>query len=490
MGEVEKEAACLLQAVSEALAPVRSRKTRENPLRILVALSGGLDSHVLLYALQAVAEKENLELFAAHVNHGLRAASASEERFVIEVCRRYEIPLEVRKLNGPAEGENLEAWGREQRYVFFDELLRSLNADLIATAHNLNDQAETMMLRVLNGRLLSDARSIYPACDKRSVIRPLLKVNRKKIEDYARLHRLSAVIDASNFDRRFVRNRLRWDLLPKIEKEYNPAVIDTLALEAERLACDEDFLWERAAVLHQEFRKSISKEQLGEIPISLAWRLLSLTAADCAGASARLGYLTFMRAYNFFLSPSIGKGIDIGNGIAAVISDDGECSFALASEYADSSRLEPDELSVPGQIQRQYDDGSAVEIAAEILSVKQADIGPLITTLKLENTDPYTEAAAYFDADVLSQTTLVVRERSDGDYMEVWQRGGRKLKKLFQEKQLVLTLRDRIPIVESEGRILWVPGIARDKIAPVTEASRSLIKLRYRREGVPDKIAE
>jgi len=209
--------------------------------RLVAGLSGGIDSVVMLDVLRRAATKIGYELVALHVNHQINPAAAKWARFCREYCRRLDIPLTVVKVTVPREA-SLEAAARKARYAAF----AALPADFIVLAHNLDDQAETMLLQLLRGAgvkglsAMPELRAGHQESGRENnasesgagrnpaILRPLLDIPRSEIEVYARSRQLKWVEDDSNADIRFDRNFLRHRLLPVVAERY-PAYRKTLA---------------------------------------------------------------------------------------------------------------------------------------------------------------------------------------------------------------------------------------------------------------------
>lgn len=204
---------------------------------VVVAVSGGPDSVALLHALSSLRNAADGPLVVAHLNHQLRGAeSDDDEAFVRElaaargvavVCHRLDMAALVR-----AEGGNLEALARRERYRWLAEVAREQGLRFVVTGHTASDQAETVLHRVLRGTGLEGLRGIAPRrrlTDGVELVRPLLEVTRREVLDYLTEVGQPARQDASNEDRRFTRNRIRHELLPLLAREYNPRVEEVLA---------------------------------------------------------------------------------------------------------------------------------------------------------------------------------------------------------------------------------------------------------------------
>ena len=223
--------------------------------RVFVAVSGGADSVALLRSVH----RANLEprealgvgISAAHVHHGIRGKEADDDlSFVEELCASLDVPLEVQHVDVPgrvaATGETTEEAARELRYEWFRSLIGSRRADAVLTAHTLDDQTETVLLKFLRGAWTAGLAGIYPSVEVRPVgghagkiLRPLLRVRRSEIETYLRSVGQMWREDSSNSDTAFTRNRVRHDLLPLL-RDFNPNLDQALANLATLARAEED----------------------------------------------------------------------------------------------------------------------------------------------------------------------------------------------------------------------------------------------------------
>ncbi len=220
--------------------------------RILVALSGGADSVVLLDLLLQAAETLQFEVRAAHMDHGMRAESSRDVEFVQDFCVQRKVPLRVGRRDIPglaaARRQGLEEVARDERRAFLQESARLADCHLIALGHHRDDQAETFLLRLLRGSGLSGLAGMRLRFDP--FIRPLLPFSRSQILHHLAARRLPHVEDLSNADTTFTRNRLRHDLLPHL-REFNPRIDEHLARLSRRIALEEEY-WDLQVAMHLE----------------------------------------------------------------------------------------------------------------------------------------------------------------------------------------------------------------------------------------------
>lgn len=208
--------------------------------KILVGVSGGPDSACLLDVLAFLGKKYDWQLHIAHVNYGLRGEdSDADEIFVRNLSERYGIPCSILKPK-ISQTSNLEEYFRDIRYRFFEETRLKHGFDLIAVAHTLDDQAETLLMRLIRGSGLSGLRAMQPKVG--TVIRPLIETTRKDVLAYLEEKELTYRIDSSNTDERFFRNKIRHQLIPYLRKEFNPSIKEVLANTAKIIGEDYDTL--------------------------------------------------------------------------------------------------------------------------------------------------------------------------------------------------------------------------------------------------------
>lgn len=198
--------------------------------KVLAAVSGGPDSIAMLHILKKLAAELEIQIAAVHVNHKLREEADEEEAFVSRICNNWSLTLYTRSINikkaAAEEGKSIEEAARNYRYSYFQELRRKVNADCIATAHHQDDNAESVLLHLLRGAGIKGLRGIMPV--NNYLVRPLLNVSKEEIMDYVAANGLPYRIDKSNYDTKFLRNRIRHELIPYLQAEFNPRIVENL----------------------------------------------------------------------------------------------------------------------------------------------------------------------------------------------------------------------------------------------------------------------
>ena len=217
-----------MDLIQKFIAYVQKHGILSKGEKVLVAVSGGIDSVVLLHLLRQIQPLWQLTLSVAHLNHGLRGPSADhDEAFVKELTDGLRLPFYSKKEDVKAYVKkhrlSLEEGARDVRFAFLMHLLKTLKYDKLALGHHANDQAETILMNIIRGSGLRGCQGMRPV--RGSIIRPLLFAMKDEIESYAEQHKITYVVDESNMDRRFLRNRIRWDVLPALEKAVGAHVI-------------------------------------------------------------------------------------------------------------------------------------------------------------------------------------------------------------------------------------------------------------------------
>lgn len=238
--------------------------------RVIVGVSGGPDSVVLLYVLNALRYELGITLHAAHLNHRLRKDARLDQRFVEKLCERWKLQLTARSLKKSDFKKNgsQEAIARDYRFQFFMDLAKKENAQAIALGHTQDDLAETVLMRVIRGAGLMGMRGILP---RRQIngfrfIRPLLDIPRSEIERFLKKEKLPFRLDSSNRDLKFFRNKIRRELIPYLKRRHNPKIKEGLAHLANVLAGDYEYL-------EGQSKKILTKLLESQSPVAIKLKL-------------------------------------------------------------------------------------------------------------------------------------------------------------------------------------------------------------------------
>ena len=197
--------------------------------KVVIGVSGGPDSMTLLNILNNLKEKLGIEIYVAHINHMIREEADEETEYVKEFCEKIEVSFFFKRIDVESEAEKLkigtEEAGRNIRYEFFNEVAEKVGANKIATAHNSNDNAETVLMNIIRGSSISGLKGIEKIRDGK-YIRPIIECNRDEIEEYCKINNLNPRYDKTNLENIYTRNKIRNMLIPFIKKEFNPNIIE------------------------------------------------------------------------------------------------------------------------------------------------------------------------------------------------------------------------------------------------------------------------
>lgn len=225
--------------------------------KIVIGVSGGPDSMCLLHILNGLKEKLNFEIVVAHINHMIRKEAEEETQYVKNFCDKLGIKCYIKRIDvidkSNKEKIGTEEAGRKARYDFFEEVLNIVNANKIATAHNENDNAETVLMNIFRGAGTSGLKGIEPIRDNK-YIRPIIECERSEIEEYCRVNKLQPKIDKTNLENVYTRNKIRNVLIPEIKKEFNPNIIESLNKLSILARQENNFI--------QEYAKNIMENEL------------------------------------------------------------------------------------------------------------------------------------------------------------------------------------------------------------------------------------
>ena len=215
----------------EILKTIKTYNLINKKDKIVIGVSGGPDSICLLHVLNSLKQELEIEICVAHINHMIRKVADSETEYVRKFCNDLGIECFIKKVDiiklAKEEKKGTEETGRKVRYDFFDEVLKKTNSNKIATAHNSNDKAETVILNILRGSGISGLKGIEPIRDNK-YIRPLIETDRIEIEKYCNKNNLNPKYDESNNENIYNRNKIRNEVIPYIKREFNQNIIKTI----------------------------------------------------------------------------------------------------------------------------------------------------------------------------------------------------------------------------------------------------------------------
>jgi tRNA(Ile)-lysidine synthase len=467
---------------------IRRHKLLNPGDRVGVAVSGGADSVALLRLLLELRTELGVVLSVVHFNHKLRGTQADDdEQFVADLASQNK--LEFRSESGDVRAysaENrlsVETAAREMRYEYFRRLLLERRANRVATAHTVDDQAETVLLRVVRGAGTRGLAGIYPqlsvvssrfsvgdqalvgggqqACG--SIVRPLLGVRRKQLEAYLSAQGQSWREDSSNRDLRHARNRVRHGILPRLERNLNPAVRETLAETAEIARAEEEYwngevgriLEASAGRWGREAGAKVDLENFVGLPLALQRRLVR-AAAETFGL--RLEFRHVEEMIELISNGSPGQAV-LPDGWMASIDKD-ELKFEPAPRISESIPDYQYLLPVPGKV-AVAETGTLFE--AVLISAEKSEPCNPENLLDLEAT----------------AGELTVRNWRPGDrFWPAHTKAPKKIKELLQEKHVTGEERKLWPVIVSGDEIVWVRGFPTPARLQPRQAAKNAMAIR------------
>jgi tRNA(Ile)-lysidine synthase len=458
---------------ARALRTIRKHDLFPPGARVLVALSGGADSVALLHILRVLERRGALRVAGiGHLNHGLRGAeSDGDERFCRDLAAREALPVEVGYADiaqlARSSGRSIEDAARAARYAFLLSAADRLGAEVVAVGHSLDDQAETVLLRLIRGAGPRGLAGIRPKAGR--IVRPLLDITRDELRRYAAAHALVFRDDASNADVTIPRNRIRLDLMPHLE-QYSPAIASVLARQAEVAREDEAYLSGQAneayavVVSHTAAGLDLDAAGLSGLPRAIAARVARLALEHAASgrfvAAAHIDCVLSLAAAADGASAALPGCIATRRGGRIVFGSPDGPPFSNALRQP---------LPVPGE----------VALPGWLVSAEELDASP-------EGGIPPARGATVVLAAQLLRGPLAVRTRRRGDRFRPLGMGGRrrKLQDFLVDRKIARAERDSLPlVVDRDDRIVWVVGQTVAEDFRVTEPSRAVILLKARRLG-------
>jgi tRNA(Ile)-lysidine synthase len=427
----------VLIAARKALAGRRGTSAGET---LVAGLSGGADSVALVDVLATLSAERGFRVVAAHLDHGLRPDSPEDALFCRDLCRQLGVELRSAHVDVRARATRkaggLEAAAREARYAFLRQVMAEEGAPALAVAHTRDDQAETVLLRLLRGSGATGLAAMRLSAGQ--VLRPLLDVSRAQVVEHLEARGLAWREDPSNRDTRLARNRVRHELLPYLESRFNPGIRGVLARTAGVLADEADLLDRLAAELVERVVRveagsvALDRAGLGSAPAALA-RLAIRRVLESAGGLRGVSAVHVQAVLDLARTGTSGQRRVLPGGREAVVTF-GDVRLAPRRVPAAPFSFP---LPVPGRVE--LPDGLAVVArAGDVRAVSNQEEPSSVTV----------DAAG---------EPLEVRTRRPGDRIRV---KGREmsLKRFLMERRVPADLRSGLPLVAAGRRVLWVPG--------------------------------
>ena len=445
---------------------------------VLVAVSGGPDSVALVHILLALAPKFSFQVAMAHLNHCLRQnESARDEAFVVSLAEQLELPVHVERQDvrryQKSQHLSLEEAARKVRYRFYHAIAAKFGYEKIALGHQSDDNAELILMYMLRGSGPLGLSGIPPVRDDK-IVRPLIDIKRTEIMDFIAVKGLDYVVDSSNEDSQYLRNKIRNRLIPELKAEYNPKLIDSLNRLASVIAAEETWIenliqpiFEKVIVFEQQGRIGLDFSELNQQTIAARRRLIRNAVLRVKGNLRRMAFVHVEAAVKLAQ-----KGPDSG-----VLDFPDRIRISRQNDVLIMSREEQNlrHLAADPLLALTPDYEYRLPKPGEIF-IKEAALQIRFSEIPQEHTSDWHASghgtrAAYFDMDKI-RFPLVIRNFRPGDrFSPLGIIGRQKLKKFFIDHKVSRTERTKCPIVLSRNEIIWVVGHRLDnavKIGPQT----------------------
>ncbi len=419
------------------LKTIKTHNLISNGQSVLLALSGGSDSVCLLHILNELKNKLGFSLYACHLNHSIRDEADSDEEFVRKLCEKLGVRCFFKKcdIKSIAKKEKLseELVGRNERYLFFEEISKKYKIDLVATAHNKNDVAETILMHIFRGSGLDGQKGI--AYRRENIIRPLLDCEKKDIEKYCRDNGFSFVFDKTNNSDVYTRNKIRLRIIPEIEESINKGFINTLVKNSEIIKDDADFLnIEAKKVFYSNYHNG-KLDLLGvkDLHIALLRRIILFMHQEYFGNTLNMQSVHIESVVKLIKSGKSGKYVNIDNNSRCVV-ESGKLFFS-----------------------QNNNENPAFEYKLELdkkVFIKEAGLHFTLTE--------WSGAGEKFY--LTSTDNIWVRSRRRGDvFYPEGMTGKKKLSDYFTDCKIPVSERDLIPIITYNDDILWIVNKRKDR---------------------------
>ena len=435
--------------------------------RILVAVSGGPDSVALLLVLLELMNDFNLSLYVAHVNHKLRGKeSDKDQEFVRKLASDLKLKFFTRSFQVKKEAQKLklsvEECARKKRYGYLNSLADKLKAQKIALGHNFNDQAETVLIRLIRGSGSLGLSGIPPV--KSRIIRPLIEMKREEIETFLKQKKIPFRIDSSNLRTDYLRNKVRLKLLPILKKGYNPKIEEVLNRTAFILRSEERYINQKAL---KAYSRVILREQNDKIILdsrrflgyddSIKRFMIRNCVKKLKGDLMELTYDKVESLLNLMQQGKSGKSVDLLDDIYGDITKD------CISVYKKKSKNFNYYVSLPGK--------------SEIKKLKVGIDSEILSSPSKRNIKNQDKLTAFLDMNKL-KPPLRLRSRMNGDrFRPLGMRGTKSVADYLVDTKVPRCDRDEVMLLTSKNKIAWLVGYRISEDFKVTNKTNKVIKI-------------
>ena len=435
--------------------------------RVVVALSGGPDSTALLTVLAPIARELDLSLIIAHFNHGLRGTESDEdEKFSRDLSEKMGLDFVSGKMDQIKRNKGIspEDFYRRKRYDFLNKISEDHQAQKIALGHNLQDQAETVLLNILRGSGLEGLKGFLPMRDGK-FIRPLIEISRQEIISFLNETGIPYRQDSSNKNKIYLRNQIRSELIPYLKEKFNPKIEENLAQMAEILRSEDEFIRQHVSyalkssvIERQQDRILLKIADINKLHPAIRWRLFKTLLESFSSAKNGFSFIHIKYLDNLTQKCESGKIIVLPLGIEARREYD---NLILERKKVYSKQMKYEyTMSIPGS-----------------LYVKERKLTVRSELTTKENVDFSGKNEVYLDLDKLQQP-LILRNRRDGDWFQpLGMQGRQKIKTFFIDHKIPRCERNEIILLVDRLSVIWIENMHLNDRVKITAETRNVLKL-------------
>lgn len=456
----------------KVLSTINKYNLIENGDKIVLGLSGGPDSVCLLHILNRLKQQKNIEVYAAHLNHQIRGIEAQKDAlYVSKLCEEMGTTLFIKSVDVPKyceeKGMSLEEGARKLRYEMFDEIKNKTKSNKIAVGHNLNDQAETVLMRIMRGTGLQGLRGIEYIRDG-VIIRPILDVERSQIEEYCEKNNLNPRIDKTNLEGIYTRNKIRLELLPYMKDNFNSNVIESIVRMSNNLKLDSEYIEQEAEIKFKEVCNlledsvEVDLKEYVDLHEAIKVRILRSSIKYILGDTNFIDYKHIEDILDLESDTKIDKKIILPRGI-------------FVYRKKESIILTNKEIIVE-DIEFKYNVPSngfiKIKEIREIIETQTMSI----ERYKSTRAD---KASKVFDFNKI-KGGIVVRSRKQGDKIKLTM-GSKKIKDLFIDLKIPRDDRCKVPIILDEQGIICVGEYKVSENYKIDDKTKEVLKISFKK---------
>lgn len=442
--------------------------------KIVVGLSGGPDSVCLLSLLNSIKEELNIQIVAAHINHMLRGIEADlDQEYARKKCNDLNIEFFSQKVDigsyAKTHGLSTESAGRKVRYEYFNHIMNTKSFNKIATAHNANDQAETVLMHLMRGTGIDGLTGI-PVIREDKYIRPILFMTRDQVEEYCRENGDKPRIDKTNLEREYSRNKVRLDLLPYMKEHFNKDIISAINRMADLLEQDNNYINKQAEGIftracYNKDEAVVIKSKYFECDRAIISRIIRKAIMNVNGDKFNIEMKHIDEVINLNMLGT-NKSVNLpGNVYAENVYGD----IHIKKKFEMTENLEEQKV-----IHRSEIENKLIEFGEYVLEFNVILNEQSINFSK-------NNLIKYFNYDNIN--IVIIRYRKDGDRMVPFgMSGSRKIKDILIDKKIPVDLRNKIPVIEFDDEIAWLAGVRESDKFRINSSTKTILKVVARRK--------